>query len=364
MNVLHLSSEKTWRGGEQQIAYLIEESLKSGVNCFVACRKNTPFEDYCKRQNLPYISLPFANEFDFYTAAQIKKYCRQHHIDLIHAHSAHSHAISVCADLMGNKPKIILSRRVDFPVKNNALSRFKYNYQGIRRIICVSEKIREVMMPSLKRPEICITVHSGIDLQRFANSKNTGKLHKEYNLPSELPIIGNVSAIAEQKDYFTFVNTAELLLKQGLQAKFFIIGDGPMRTEIENFVKQKQLANDIIFTGFRKDIPEILPELNVFLITSQTEGLGTTILDAFACRVPVVATKGGGIPELVKESETGLLAEIYDTEQLAHKVTRLLTDLELGNLLTQNAYQFLQNFRKEKTAQRTIEIYRKVLTEK
>src|SRR5205809_850081 len=136
MNVLHLSSEKTWRGGEQQIAYLIEESIKNGLNCHVACRKNTPFEDYCKRKNLPFIPLPFANEFDFYTALQIKKYCRQHKIEIVHAHSAHSHAISVWADLMGNSAKIILSRRVDFPVKNNALSRFKYNYKGITRIIC------------------------------------------------------------------------------------------------------------------------------------------------------------------------------------------------------------------------------------
>src|SRR5690606_4458363 len=122
------------------------------------------------------------------------------------------------------------------------LSKFKYNYKGITRIICVSEKIRQVMMPALKNPEVCVTVHSGIDLERFKNSRNTGKLHQEFNLPAELPIIGNISAIADQKDFFTFVNTAELLLKQGLEAKFFIIGDGPMRAEIAAYVKQKKLA--------------------------------------------------------------------------------------------------------------------------
>lgn len=363
MNVLHLSSEKTWRGGEQQIAYLIEESVKNGVNCHVACRKNTPFEAYCQKQNLPYIALPFANEFDFYTALQIKKYCQQHKIDLIHAHSAHSHAISVWADLLRNKARIILSRRVDFPVKNNPLSRFKYNYKGIKRIICVSEKIREVMMPSLDNPEVCVTVHSGIDLNRFANSRNTGKLHREFQLRPEEPIIGNISAIAEQKDYFTFVKTAKLLLSEGLKATFFIIGDGPMRAEIEAFVKQQELTDHIIFTGFRNDISEILPELDVFLITSQTEGLGTTILDAFACRVPVVATKGGGIPEIVHHEKTGLLAEIYDTNTLVQHVSRLFSEPGLRHFLTENAYHFLQNFRKENTARKTLEIYRQVLAE-
>ncbi|HSI91311.1 MAG TPA: glycosyltransferase family 4 protein [Adhaeribacter sp.] len=361
MNVLHLSSEKTWRGGEQQIAYLIAELQQQGITCHVACRKKTPFEAYCQMHHLPHISLPFANEFDIYSASQIKKYCREKQIDLIHAHSAHSHALSVWAGLLGNKTKIVLSRRVDFPVKDNALSKFKYNYPGIRRIICVSEKIRAVMMPALKRPEICVTVHSGIDLKRFADSTNTGKLHREFNLPPDLPLIGNISAIAEQKDYFTFVNTAELLLSQGLKAKFLIIGDGPMRAEIEAFVKNKALTEHITFTGFRNDIPEILPELDVFLITSQTEGLGTTILDAFACRVPVVATKGGGIPEIVKEGETGLLAEIYDTQQLAHKVKRILHEPGLKQVLTENAWRFLQNFRKEETARRTLQIYREVL---
>src|SRR5688572_15599308 len=361
MNVLHLSSEKTWRGGEQQIAYLIEESIKARVNCHVACRKNTPFEAWCLSKKIPFVALPFANEFDFYTASQIKNYCQKHQIEIVHAHSAHSHAISVWADLMGNKAKIILSRRVDFPVKNNVLSKFKYNYKGITRIICVSEKIREVMMPALKHPEVCVTVHSGIDLERFKNSQNTGKLHQEFNLPPDLPIIGNISAIAEQKDFFTFVNTAEILLKKGLKAKFFIIGDGPMRAEIEAYVQKKNLPEHIIFTGFRNDIPEILPELDIFLITSQTEGLGTTILDAFACHVPVVATKGGVIPEIVKAEETGLLAEIYDAEKLAENVLRVLNNPELRDFLTRNAYRFLQHFRKENTAQRTLEIYREVL---
>ncbi|MFC5268999.1 glycosyltransferase family 4 protein [Adhaeribacter terreus] len=363
MNILHLSSEKTWRGGEQQIAYLIEELRKNGVNCYVACRKNTPFETYCQKKNLPHIVLPFANEFDLYTASQLKKYCQENKIDLVHAHSSHSHGLSVWASVLGNKPPIILSRRVDFPVKKNLLSKFKYNYKGVKRVICVSEKIREITMPSLKHPEICVTVHSGIDLNRFENSKNTGKLHKEFNLPENQLIVGNISAIAEQKDYFTFVNTAELLLKKGLNAKFFIIGDGPMRSEIEAFVKQKNLQDHIIFTGFRKDVPEILPELDVFLITSQTEGLGTTILDAFACRVPVVATRGGGIPEIVKESETGLLANVYDTKQLARQVQRVLADKELRQILTEQAYRFLQNFRKENTAKRTLEIYRQVMAE-
>ncbi|KAA5548721.1 glycosyltransferase family 4 protein [Adhaeribacter rhizoryzae] len=361
MKVLHLSSEKTWRGGEQQIAYLLSELVTHNVQVFVACRRHSAFETYCRQQNIPHLSLPFANEFDLVTALQLKKYCKQNKIDLVHVHSAHSHALSVWADLLGNNLPIILSRRVDFPVKNNWLSHYKYNYPGIRKIICVSDKIKEVMAPDLKQPEKLVTIHSGIDLSRFEESYRNGKLHEELDLPLSKFLIGNVSAIAPHKDYFTFVDTAAQLINQDLEAKFLIIGDGPSRPEVEAYVAQKNMQKHILFLGFRQDIPEILPELDVFLITSETEGLGTTILDAFACRVPVVATAGGGIPEIVKNNQTGMLAAVRDTDMLATHVLNVLTIDSLRSRLVTNATEFLNGFTKEQTALKTLAVYREVL---
>jgi glycosyltransferase involved in cell wall biosynthesis len=364
MTILHLSSEKTWRGGEQQIAYLLQELGKHQVRVFVACRRASAFEKYCQDQNIPHLSLPFANEFDIFTANQIKQYCRRHGIQILHAHSAHSHALAVWADLLGNHLPIVLSRRVDFPVKNNILSRYKYNYPAIRKIICVSDKIKEVMAPALKQPGKLVSIHSGIDLDRFEESYRNGKLHEELNLPLSTFLIGNVSALAPHKDYYTFVDTAAQLLNQDLDAKFLIIGDGPSRPEIEAYVAQKKLQKDILFLGFRQDIPEILPELDVFLITSETEGLGTTILDAFACRVPVVATAGGGIPEIVKNNQTGMLAAVKDKNMLATHVLNVLTIDTLRTRLIANATAFLQEFTKEKTALKTLAVYREVLGDK
>ncbi|WP_026461750.1 glycosyltransferase [Adhaeribacter aquaticus] len=361
MKILHLSSERTWRGGEQQIAYLLEESVKQGVNCFVACKSGSAFEKHCQKHNISHIAVPFANEFDILSASKIKKYCSENRIDLIHAHSAHSHALSVWTALLGNKTPIILSRRVDFPVKNNWLSRFKYNYKGIAKIICVSDKIKEVMAPALEKPEKLVTIHSGIDLTRFEESSRIGKLHEELDLPLSTFLIGNVSAIAPHKDYYTFVDTAEILLKNDLEAKFLIIGEGPSRKEIEAYVANKNLQKEILFLGFRKDIPDILPELDAFLITSETEGLGTTILDAFACKVPVIATNGGGIPEIVKYNHTGMLAQVKDSQMLATHLLNVLTIDSLRSRLVANASEFLKEFIKERTAEKTIAVYKEVL---
>jgi len=361
MKILHLSSERTWRGGEQQIAYLIEELQNENVHCFVACRKNSAFESYCKKNLIDHVSLPFANEFDIITALRIKGFCKYIGIDLVHLHSSHSHAIGVWSHLLGNNLPIILSRRVDFPIKNNFLSRFKYNYDGIKKIICVSETIKEIVSKDVKDRSKCVTVYSGIDPNKFKGKTNQNILREEYKIPANYAIIANTSAIAPHKDHFTFVNTAEELIRQKLKAKFFIIGAGPSYNEIANYIEQKQLQQHIYMTGFRDDIPGILPEIDIFLMTSKTEGLGTTILDAFANKIPVVATRAGGIPEIVINEKTGLTVEIKDYRSLAQCVICLLNDERLTKRLTENAFNSLKHFTKEKIAEKTLEIYKELL---
>ena len=102
----------------------------------------------------------------------------------------------------------------------------------------------------------------------------------------------------------------------------------------------------------------------MFLMTSETEGLGTSILDAFAAKVPVVATAAGGIPEMIIHKKTGMLAPIKDAENLARNVNELLANANLRAELIAGAYQHLQSFSKEQTALKTLEIYKEILSEK
>src|SRR5688572_8403594 len=133
IKVLHLSSEKAWRGGEQQIAYLLEELEGTQVENYVAVRRNTEFEKYCKQKKIQFISLPFRNSFDITSALQIKRICEEKKIRLIHAHSSKSHGIAVISSLLGNGTRIVLSRRVDFIPKHNFLTRWKYNHASVVR---------------------------------------------------------------------------------------------------------------------------------------------------------------------------------------------------------------------------------------
>lgn len=363
MRILHISSHKTWRGGEQQMTYLLHELRKLGCFQWFFCSEGNAMHLYTNKMDLP--SYSFKNGFlaNFVNKGQLKEICYKHKIDLIHVHDSHSHTLAFISGLFGNKTPIIVSRRVDFPIRKSVFSKWKYNYSGIERIICISHKIKEIVAVDIKDKAKLVVVHSGIDLKRFEGKTNKGILRKEYNIEKEEWLIGNVSAIAPHKDYFTLVDTAEIVLNNGIKARFLLIGDGPMKEQIKEYINNKGLSDKIIMTGFRTDIPDVLPELDVFLFSSETEGLGTGVLDAIACKVPIVATRAGGVPEMIEHEKNGLLADIKDSKTLADNVIRILNNETFRKNIVQEAEKTLMNFTKESMAKKTFNVYEKVLAE-
>jgi len=377
-HIIHLSTPKNWRGGEQQIAYLTTELDKNNTtNKTIKQTVLTPLNSslfdfikaYQKQNQLTTLEVEeLKGNSKFGQAKFLASFCRNNKVDIVHLHDSHAHTIAILSTvLFQNKAKFVLSRRVIFPIKNNFLSKYKYNHLSIEKILCVSDKVKEVAALSIKDKSKLITIHSGIDLSKFENLKNKEDkmtvLKQEFNLEKDTILIGNVAALTPEKDYIVFLETAKILIprleQKNKKVRFFLIGkEGSSENEIQNWLNEnKEIKEYFILTGFRNDIPIILKELDIFLFTSQTEGLGTSVLDAFASKVPVVATAAGGIPESVIHNQTGLLSKIKDAVSLAQNVEKVLFDEELRNKLIQNATKHLQNFTKENTAKKTLEIY-------
>ena len=361
MRVLHLVSEKTWRGGEQQVAYLIAQLQQHQVESYVACRRGSAFEAHCKQFDIPHLSLSFSKLALFGDARKLKAYINRHHIQLVHMHSSLAHSLGVLAHVLGARADLVLSRRVEFSIGRNPFSTFKYNYRGIKRILCVSDSVRRQMAASIHDGSKCVTVYSGIDLEKAAASPARDFLRSTYQVPQGVRLIGNISALDRHKDYFTFLETAKLLKERGIKARYFAIGSGPLEAALKEQAVKLGLRDDVVFTGFLKNAKEVLPELDVFLFTTVKEGIGSTILDAFANRVPVVATSTGGIPEIVLHEKTGLLAPVREAAALADHVQRVLADPQLRDRLTEQAYKLVLTFTQEQTAIRTLAVYKEVL---
>lgn len=346
------------------MAYLVKTLDVAEGNQLVMCSSGSAMQQFCDAQGVGYRTYNKRGGVDVAAAWKLKKLCKQFRPHLIHLHDAHAHTMAwLSAAIFGNRTPLILSRRVDFPVKDNWFSKRKYNHAAIKRILCVSDTIRKITAPAIQEPEKLCTVYSGVDLNRFANLTNEGRLRSEFKLEPEKVLIGNTSAIADHKDYFTFVDTAERLVAESPHYVFFIIGDGPDRAAIEQYISNKGLSEKVLLTGFRKDVLLLLKELDVFLMTSKTEGLGTSLLDAMACKTPIVATAAGGIPELIQDGLTGLLAPVGNTKELAKQVRRVVTDHALAQEVVNNASRRVIDFSKERTATETMLVYLDVLRE-
>lgn len=338
-DVIHISSMKIWRGGEQQVANLLLGQKKLGLQVFMIVRKDSALMSFCRSHNIPYLTIKFNNGFNILSVFKIKSLSKRMQAKVLHMHCSPSHTLSIFSKLFGNPANLVLSRRVIFPVRSNFLSYKKFNYDGISKIICVSESTRDVMKKTVKAVEKLDVIYDGIDPKKFQKIK-APDLKKELGLEGKR-LVGNISAIMAEKDYCTFVDTAEKIVRKMPDIHFLIIGSGAEADDIQHYINKKKLTFNISMLGFRKDIPELLSILDVFLMTSIMEGLGSTILDAFASKVPVVATKVGGIPEIVLHETTGLLSSPKDSKNLSKNVIRLLNDKLLVDKVTKNAYQLV-----------------------
>jgi len=361
MTILHVSTPATWRGGEQQVAYLATAFQLLYIDQVILCPEGSALGTRMMESNIPVASFATRGYLDLTLARRISDLCKGKHFDIIHCHDSHAHSAAVLsAAWYKNNTPIIVSRRVDFPVSSNLLSKWKYNHPSVRRIICVSDTIRTITAPAIKDLSKLSVVHSGIDLSKNHIASKNRILYSELGLPVNTKIVGNLSALADHKDYPTYLRTAEEVIKTDPSIHFIIAGQGLEEKRIQKMIRTLHLEANVHMLGFRKDIVEVMKSLDLFLITSKTEGLGTIVLEAFAAGVPVVATRAGGIPEMVENEVTGLLADIGDAEALKDAILRILENPDLKKQLTENASHRVQDFSFQTTAEKTMTVYRSI----
>ena len=262
---------------------------------------------------------------------------------------------------MSTQPKrapLIAARRVDFRLKGNALSRWKYDQVDL--FICASDAIRRMLIADGLPEARAVTVHEGIDLAHVAAAE-PAPLHEQLWLPHGSPIVGNVAALVPHKGQKHFIEAAALVVRQVPDARFVIAGEGELRPSLEHQIKHLGLEKHVILAGFRPDILSLHKAFDIFVMSSVTEGLGTSLLDAMASGKPIVATTAGGIPEVVRDGETGILVPPRDHDAMAEAIVRLLKDETLRRRMGDAGLSLAHaRFSAERMVQETLRVYERV----
>ena len=262
-------------------------------------------------------------------------------------------ALALSMSTEAQHPRLVASRRVDFHLKRHALSRWKY--RQVERFICASDAIRRMLVGDGVPEARTVTVHEGIDVEHVSAAP-AADLHGEFWLPHHAPLVGNVAALVPHKGQRHLIEAAALVVQQVPDARFIIAGEGELRPSFERLIKERRLEKHVFLAGFRPDVLSVHKAFDIFVMSSVTEGLGTSVLDAMACSKPVVATTAGGIPETVVDGVTGLLVQPRDHEAMARAVITLLAD---DNLRQRMGNAGLRRVRDSFSVDRVLEIREK-----
>lgn len=358
MNVLHIDEQRTWRGGEQQASWLIRGLAARGHRVWIAGRPGSPFlASEHGGAAVGRIAVPLRNELDLPTARKLARIVRENEIDVIHAHTSHAHMIACLTRWFGGRGRVVVSRRIDFAPRANLFNRWKYRLPDA--FISVSKRVDEVLaqygVPQRKRH----VVYSSIDLSRV----DVAPLSREVlGVPPDVPLLVSAGALVAHKDHATLIGAANILLKQGSDFRLLIAGEGPSRVDLERRIAGSSLAQRVQLLGHRGDVPALIRAADVYVSSSWSEGLGTSVLEALACQKPVVAADAGGVREMVLDGKTGWLVPNRDSVQLAAAIGQCLDCPEKARRYAEAGRALVENtFSVEKMVSGTIAVYQSLI---
>jgi L-malate glycosyltransferase len=343
MNILHIATIKEWRGGDSQLlnTYSLLESVPD-VKQTILCPTGSVLSEKCQARQINHYTAAVNSGLSIPFVKKIRKVVRDEQIDIVHVHDSSAFSMVLLVINFFPNVKLVYSRKRNNRIANNFFKRVKYNHKRVNKIVCVSNAVRDVFDGVVKDMNKVVTIYDSIDVNFFASQKNTHRLKNEHKLPDDTILVGNIAGLTPQKDLFTFIDTADAILqKTDKNIKFVIIGEGELKSELIAYSNNKKIGEHIIFTGFRNDVHEILPELEVLLMTSVEEGLPLTIFEAFAAKTPVVTTRAGGTAEAVIHDKTGYLAEVKATDDLANGVLRIIGDDAYKEQISKNASELV-----------------------
>jgi glycosyltransferase involved in cell wall biosynthesis len=364
LSLFQIDAGREWRGGQRQSLLFAKELKRNGYVFHLAVQPGSPLHQKASDAGLPVLPLKISGEADVRSILRLSWEMKRKKCRLAHFHDAHSVAVGSAAASMAKVPIRVISRRVDFPIKRNVFSRRKYT-KDVDAIIAVSDGVKKVLVESGIDARLIRVIPDGIDFTPYENKTSKDYLRQELSFAPDDFLVGIVAQLSDDKGHKYLIQASKYLRQRAPNIKIVIVGEGPLRLELNKQVKQIQSEDMVFFLGFREDIPQIMNSLDVFVLSSEHEGLGSILMDAMACRLPIVATRVGGIPEVVDHRKTGLLVPPQRPKSLASAIIKLYDDRELAYRLGKEGFDVVhRKFSSASMSLHAIDLYEELAKKK
>jgi glycosyltransferase involved in cell wall biosynthesis len=272
---------------------------------------------------------------DWKTLQALTRIIRQGDYAIVHTHSSKAGILGRLAARRAGAPIIVhtvhgwsfhdympaLTRRIFILLE-------RWTARSSDALVVVAEKdIEKGLQAGIGRREQYHLIRSAIPLEAFDPRQiDRVAIRNELGLPPEAPVLGTIGRFSEQKNPLDWVRVAGIIGRERPEARFLLVGDGPLRPQVEALLKQEGLSNRAVLTGLRRDTARLLGAMDVFLLTSLWEGLPRTIPEAQAMGLPVIANRADGAAEAIQEGISGYLCRPGDLQGTAGRVLTLLDD--------------------------------------
>jgi L-malate glycosyltransferase len=348
VRIVHVASGREWRGGQRQVWLLARELARLGIQQVVVTGKGSELAARLQASGVAVRLASWRAGLDPRVIWSILSEL-QSRPAVLHAHDAHALTLAgICSSL--TRSPLIATRRVDFHLRRRGY------WHRADRILAISEAVARVLVQDGIRPERITVVHSGIALDLIRQTPRLG-IRRRLQLPPDTRIAANVAALVAHKDHATLIATAHRLVSRYPDLHWVIAGDGVLKERLQDQVKSLGLAERVHLIGQIVEPERLIADADLFVMSSQEEGLGTAVLEAMALGIPIASTSAGGLPEML-ERGAGLLVPPRDPVALAEAVTRILEDPDLARSLSCRAREEVLRFTDRRMAEEVGSVYR------
>ncbi len=367
-------------GMKGHLASLAAGLREKGYDIEVACPGDTALARELKEAGFTVhpVNLvgPLSPANDMVCVWQLRGIIRRGSYHIVHFHGSKAGLVGRIAAVLAGFPNTVLTvhnfivyeevpavKKVLYRCGERVLSRFT------SKIITVSEALKNDLIQNYKiNSQKIISIYNGIDTSKYLRDMDRTAARTKFGIKPDTAVVGTVARMAPQKglnfliEAIPLINAKICQMDKPRNVTYIIAGDGPLRPELESQAARLGVDDTVIFPGFVEEIRELFACLDIFVIPSIAEGLSITTIEAMAAGLPVIASQVGGLPELVKDGETGFLVEPRNPEKLAEAVLRLLGDRDKCELFGQNARSFAGvRFNTEAMIDRTSRVYKAIL---
>ena len=364
MKSLHLDTQPDWRGGQHQILLALRGLQARGHHAELLALRDAPLARHAAAEG--FVVHTISNRLVRLDAVrQIRRILKAQRFDIVHAHDPHS---LTAAYLAGShrRSALVIHRRVTFPLKRGrwALNR----YRAASRLIAISRFVADRMTEAGLDNEQIGIVYDGVELPHIVTPEASREMRQEtrraWSIPEEDIVVGCVGYFVENKGQDALIRAWSSVLAKFPSTRLLLVGDGPLRPNLENLARESGAESSIIFAGFIENISAAYRAMDLFAFPAKMEGLGSSLLLAMAHGLPVVAADSGGVPEVVQDGSNGLLARGMEPEDYAKAICTLLESPARAAELGATARDTIeQRFTADRMVEGLIENYEKALSE-